>query len=153
MTPEQKLQGLLRLKQHESPPDGYFDDFLESFHQRQRQELMNRGALSLLWERLTTSLETLSRPAVIWGACAAYGAVMLLVCLWPKPSHTPSQVTILMQTNNNNNNAAPGGNNLPAPPSPHNILPASGKGDSILHPSGTRQRSLGDEATPKTREL
>lgn len=151
MTPEEKLQGLLRLKKHETPPEGYFDDFLDAFHQRQRKELMNRGSMSLLWERVTTSFETLSRPAVIWGACAAYGAIMLLVIMWPKPGPTPrAPMAIIVPAQSEDVNQAPA---VPTPPRARGEIPVGSRAP-VLEPSGTRKRNLDEEQpAPKTREL
>ncbi len=50
------VQKLMRLKRHEQPPEGYFEDFLKEFHLRQRQELLKRSSLSIFMERLQTYL-------------------------------------------------------------------------------------------------
>jgi len=97
MTPEEKVQALLRLKRHEKPPEGYFDDFLEQFHQRQREEILKQGSLALLWERMGTWAENLRRPAVGWSVAGAYAAVILLICVWPKQPRSGSGVTLIAQ--------------------------------------------------------
>lgn len=142
MTPEEKLQGLLRLKQHEKPPADYFENFLEEFHQRQRQSLMQQGALSLFWERFTTWADGLRRPVVIWSAAGAYAAIMLLVCLWPKPGASPTSATVLITQPP----ALPVAPAQPAPPMPRNAIPVSNGAAPNLHPSGAKQKGLDDNS-------
>ena len=45
---ENDIGKLLRLKRHEQPPPGYFDNFLHEFHRRQRDELLATAALAHL---------------------------------------------------------------------------------------------------------
>lgn len=141
MSPEQKLQGLLRLKQHETPPPGYFEQFLTDFQQRQRRELMDRGSISLLWERLTTWLEGLRRPAVIWSTAGAYAALILLVCLWPRPPRV-METTIVA-----NVIAVPPPAKPPAltPPLPSGAVPVS---TDPLIPSGNKQKNSDPAPVP-----
>ena len=56
---DQTLSKLLRLKRHEQPPPGYFDDFLREFQLRQRTELLRRPAWRIALDRLQASAETL----------------------------------------------------------------------------------------------
>lgn len=143
MSPEEKLKGLLRLKRHETPPDGFFDNLLSDLHQRQRQELMNRGSLSILWERIGTWMDSLRRPAVIWSAAVGYAAIMMLVVFWPKPSRTPGgSVTLIaadpsvMQPQPQNAQPRP-----PAPPPFQGAIPVS---NAPLLPTGTKQKDAND---------
>ena len=143
MSPEQKLQGLLRLKKHESPPPGYFDKFLTDFQQRQRRELMDRGSLSLMWERVSTWIEGLRRPSVIWTAAGAYAALLLLVCIWPRPGRvmeTTIVAGVIAQP-------VPGATapKSPTPPLPPGLVPVS---NPLLVPDGTKQKKADPAAVP-----
>lgn len=53
MTDEQ-LSALLRLKRHEQPPAGYFEDLLKQVHARQRSELLRKPLSQIALERLHT---------------------------------------------------------------------------------------------------
>ena len=97
MNKEEQLQRLLRLKRHEQPPEGFAQEFLEKFQKRQRTELVRRSALSILAERMQAWIEGLRRPLVLWGAAAAYAAVMLTLWLLPRPA-APGGVTMVVTT-------------------------------------------------------
>lgn len=49
---EEQLSTLLRLKRHEQPPPGYFDDLLRAVHRRQREELLQRPLWRIAFERV-----------------------------------------------------------------------------------------------------
>lgn len=49
---EEQLSALLRLKRHEQPPPGYFDDLLRAVHRRQREELLQQPLWRIALERL-----------------------------------------------------------------------------------------------------
>lgn len=77
----QELQGLLRLKNHERPVDGYFEDFLDEFHRRQRLEKQTQGSKATLGERLSTWFQGLGASRWAIGAAGAYAA-LFVVFLW-----------------------------------------------------------------------
>jgi hypothetical protein len=72
-----KIQKLISLKRYETPPDGYFEDFLEEFQQRQRQELLKKSSLSLLSERVGTWFRELGSIKWVAGAGLAYAALTI----------------------------------------------------------------------------
>ena len=49
---DKELQDLIGLKKYEQPEEGYFDDFLLEFQQRQRSEMLKTSARGLLIERI-----------------------------------------------------------------------------------------------------
>lgn len=137
MNKDEQLQRLLRLKRHELPPEGFAEEFLEKFQRRQRSELVRRSTLSIVAERVGAWLDGLRRPAVIWGAVAAYAAVMLT--LWLVPRHTPqSNMAMVIGTENSvapqvsfTPGTAPAASNnstsITNPASFHDPLPPPGK--------------------------
>jgi hypothetical protein len=72
-----RIQKLISLKRYETPPDGYFEDFLEEFQQRQRQELLKKSSLSLLSERVGTWFRELGSIKWVAGAGVAYAALTI----------------------------------------------------------------------------
>ena len=74
---EQKndIEKLIRLKRYEKPSDDYFDNFLAEFQSRQRSELLQRSARSLLFERVSTYFSEISRRQWVLTSSAAYAAV------------------------------------------------------------------------------
>lgn len=51
---EEQLSALLRLKRHEQPPPGYYDQLLRDIHRRQRAELLQRPLWKIAIERVQT---------------------------------------------------------------------------------------------------
>lgn len=90
MNPEEPVQKLIRLKRYEQPRPGYFEDFLQDFHRRQRRELLQRSSISLFFERLATWLREVGTVKWVVGATTAYAALMITIFLWPgQPGNTP----------------------------------------------------------------
>ncbi|MDA8977133.1 hypothetical protein N9118_04870 [Akkermansiaceae bacterium] len=67
-----QIRKVISLKRYETPRDGYFEDFLKEFQQRQRQELLKKSSLSLLSERVGTWFRELGSIKWVAGAGAAY---------------------------------------------------------------------------------
>ena len=88
MKPEfPEVQKLLRLKRYEEPSDEYFEEFLDEFHRRQREDLMKTSARSLFMERLTVWFRELGMAKWAYGAGLAYAALMIGFVLWPRGGH------------------------------------------------------------------
>jgi len=73
MSEFEDIQRLIRLKRFEQPSEGFTEDFLQQFHQRQRAEMLKQSSLELFWERATTWWGNLLVPK--WGMAAAAVAV------------------------------------------------------------------------------
>lgn len=99
MNKDEQLRRLLRLKRHEKPDEGYFGRFLEDFHAHQLKSLATQSPVLLWWERVQTALSAVRRPAVAWGAVAAYAGIMLLVQVWPAPDHASKLPAVIVAPN------------------------------------------------------
>ena len=78
-----QIQQLIRLKRHEQPSPDFVDDFVRTFHQRQRAELLQQSARGLLWERITTYFEDLMTPKHGWAFASALAVAALVFTLKP----------------------------------------------------------------------
>jgi hypothetical protein len=72
----ENIQRLMRLKRHERPAEDFVEDFLASFKERQRAELLRQSARGLLLERLGTLLGDFISPR--WTTAGATAAVAVL---------------------------------------------------------------------------
>lgn len=68
MSEETQIQKLLRLKRYEQPPEGYYEDFLREFQQRQRAEVLKSSVWEIIWDRLGHVLPDFRVPAYAYAA-------------------------------------------------------------------------------------
>ena len=84
MTPEDQISKLLRLKRHELPPPGYFEDFLQEFQARQRAELIRRPLWEIAWDRIASLAPTFQVPRLAYATIAALAvAASALIIVHP----------------------------------------------------------------------
>lgn len=79
MSEFENIQRLIQLKRFEKPEEGFTEEFLHQFHQRQRAEMLKQSSLQLFWERTATWWNNLLVPK--WGIAAAASAVCVM-SLW-----------------------------------------------------------------------
>jgi len=65
------ISKLLRMKRYEQPPPGYFEDFMQEFHRRQRAELLKRPTWEILWDRVLSLAPTFRVPQLAYAAIVA----------------------------------------------------------------------------------
>ncbi len=70
------LQKLLRLKNYEQPTDGYFEDFLDEFHRRQREDARS-SQKATVWSRFAEWFQDLGAAKWAVGAGVAYAVLAL----------------------------------------------------------------------------
>lgn len=85
------VQRLIRLKRFEQPEEGFTDNFLREFHQRQRAELLKQSAFELLGERVMTWWRNLLVPK--WGMVGAAAAVCVMGAWIALQDRQPAVVT------------------------------------------------------------
>ena len=71
MTPEDQISKLLRLKRHELPPPGDFEEFLQEFQARQRAELIRRPLWEIAWDRIASIAPSFQVPRMAYASIAA----------------------------------------------------------------------------------
>lgn len=84
MSQEDQVRKLIRLKRHETPREGYFEDFLAEFQSRREQEkeVPAKPSFSLL-SFFSGFWQGKSRPRVlVFGL--AYAALVFAIVWWPK---------------------------------------------------------------------
>ena len=99
---DKELQDLISLKKYEQPEEGYFDDFLVEFQQRQRSEMLKTSARVLLLERVKAWFSEFGTMRWLIGAGAAYAAVALAINIIP--NHEVAEPTLASTASEDVNN-------------------------------------------------
>jgi hypothetical protein len=80
---------LLRLKKHEQPPPGYFDNFLHEFHRRQRDELLRQPLWRICLDRAHDFMFKLNVPSLTSYPAAATALLVFAAVISLKIYQTP----------------------------------------------------------------
>lgn len=87
---EEDIGKLLRLKRHEQPPPGYFDNFLHEFHRRQRAELLRQPLWRIAMQRAHDFMFQLNLPTLNSYPAAATAVLLLAAVVSLKVYQTPN---------------------------------------------------------------
>jgi hypothetical protein len=80
----EQLENLLALRRDERPEEGYWQDFLCEFHQRQRERAVVRTGLKGFFGRVSEWISDLGPSKWAYGAGLAYATVAAMALLMPK---------------------------------------------------------------------
>lgn len=104
MKQDSEISKIIGLKKYENPEEGFFDDFLSEFQQRQRQEIVQVSSRQLLFERVMEYFKSWNAPQ-----CTAVATVLFLITvsfsywLTAAQSETADVTTQAVKTEVNNN--------------------------------------------------
>lgn len=87
---EEDIGKLLRLKRHEQPPPGYFENFLHEFHRRQRAELLRQPLWRIALQRTHDFVCQFNLPPLNSYPAAATAVLVLAAVLSLKIYQTPN---------------------------------------------------------------
>lgn len=80
----EQIENLLALKRHERPEEGYWQEFLCEFHQRQREQAVMKSGLSEFFGRVSTWISDLGPSKWAYGAGLAYATAAVVFFLTPQ---------------------------------------------------------------------
>lgn len=80
----EQLEHLMALRREERPDEGYWKDFLCEFHQRQREEAVNKAGLMGAFEQAKAWFANLGPSKWAYGAGLAYAAVTIGFLVLPR---------------------------------------------------------------------
>jgi hypothetical protein len=80
----EQIENLLALKRHERPEEGYWQDFLCEFHQRQREQAAKKSGIADFVGRISAWFADLGPSKWAYGAGLAYATATVVFFLTPK---------------------------------------------------------------------
>jgi hypothetical protein len=95
---ENDIGKLLRLKRHEQPPPGYFDNFIHEFHRRQRDELLREPLWRICLQRGHDFMFRLNVPSLASYPVAAAAVLVCAAVISFKVYQTPQPTNLAVQT-------------------------------------------------------
>jgi hypothetical protein len=95
---EEDIGKLLRLKRHEQPPPGYFEDFLHEFHRRQRDELSREPLWRIFLQRTRDFVFRLNVPALTSYPATAAAVLVCAAVISLKVYQGPGIEKVAVQT-------------------------------------------------------
>jgi hypothetical protein len=106
---DREIATLLRLKRHEQPPPGYFENFLHEFHRRQRDELLRQPLWRICLDRANDFMFRLnfarltSYPAAVAAVLICAAVVSIRIYQEPQTpniaARTDAAFTLPVETN------------------------------------------------------
>ncbi|PYL65849.1 MAG: hypothetical protein DMF25_02150 [Verrucomicrobia bacterium] len=95
---DNEIATLLRLKRHEQPPPGYFENFLHEFHRRQRDELLRQPLWRICLERTHNFLFQLNVSSLTSYPAAVAAVLVCAAIISLKIYQGPEAATVAVQS-------------------------------------------------------